>query len=344
MPVQLPNFRPISFQEANPFMTGFQQGQNTFSQGMQNAYLPQNLQAALEMKRAQAQRQQAMANLPFGGQSLTGPAGQVLGLELLRRQYGEDSDQYKSAKQLFDLGNQSIQSRVDYQNALAQNPERFLSSTGKSIVEENNVKRGLQPGGQQWSGNQISPQGEGILDIPNPRSQMMTQGAGPAPNSDLANQYGLLRQKGSTDTDTRKRNLFATNIEKTLEQINPDHLTQYSGLRGGLQKIANASAASLGKESKNYDNYQRSLVAANTLAKQVRQFYGDSIQPSMEEKLADLTNPSSWNSNPRLAKQNFNSFRTILKKEMQTYREALKTPEAYQSKGSENNDPLGWGI
>jgi hypothetical protein len=49
-------FQPLSFQQANPILGGMQAGQQLFSQGMQNDYLRQNLQQA--MQRAQLQNQQ----------------------------------------------------------------------------------------------------------------------------------------------------------------------------------------------------------------------------------------------------------------------------------------------
>ena len=311
MPLQLPQFGKISFEEANPFLTGMSASQQLIGQLLKNYFAPQMMQADLSLKNAESKRQEALSELPFGGQTLPGPAGQIMGLESVRQQYGEDSPQYRMAKGLFDLSNQSVQSRINYQNTLANNPERFLTTPGKTIIEEANVREGLQPGGQPWS-KQLS------ADMPS--------------STDLADQYALLRQKSSSDTDTRKRNLFATNIEKTLDMIDPESLTQYSGLAGTGKKGLNQLLASVGKESKSYDEYLKSKVAADTLAKQVRQFYGDSIQPQMEEKLNRLTDPSFWASNPKLAKQNFLVFKDILSREMKTYREAVKSPSVYQGK------------
>lgn len=326
---------------------GFQLGMSPFaaSQEMEKNKLANELQKVQlqympDMQAAELKKAQAMANLPFGGFTLPGAAGQVLGLESIKQLYGEGSDQYKTALQAFNLSQLGDQSRINYQQALTQTlPLRSLTPTGKSIVEQANVGAGLSPTGQ-------AP------------SYPLPGGA-----QELSGVYDLLRQKDTTDVDTRKRNLFATNIEKTLEQINPSDLTQYAGFTGGLNKLTQQGLASIGHESEAYDKYQNALQAVEFLTSQVRQFYGDSIQPSMLERLNKLANPSTWTSNPKLAQSMFDITKTILGTELQTYRDALKSTAPYQdqnltlnptpqqenrlvkagiaSYGNANNDPLG---
>ena len=73
------------------------------------------------------------------------------------------------------------------------------------------------------------------------------------------------------------------------------------------------------------------MAAAELLAKQVRQFYGDSIQPSMQARIEEMINPASWANNPKIAKQNFDTVTSILKKETGTYRGALKSTKEFES-------------
>jgi hypothetical protein len=282
--------------------------QNGLKVGMS---IPQNM-ADLQYKQAQAQREQAMANLPFGGQTLPGPAGQVLGLETMRQMFGEQSPQYQMAMQSFNLAQQSDQSRINYQNVLSNTlPVRALTPTGKDIMEQTNVSQGLSPTGQPFTGQ------------------------APGTPSQLGGVYDLLRQKNVTDTDTRKRNLYATNIEKTLDRIDPDTLTQYAGISGGLSKLGQSGLAALGKESPEYDKYSTALKDVDFLASQVRQFYGDSIQPSVRDSLKSLANPSTWMNNPQLAQSQFNETKKVLQNEMQTYRDALKGTQVYQGQSQQ---------
>lgn len=175
-------------------------------------------------------------------------------------------------------------------------------------------------------------------DQVNKLSQLFPQQPSSQPTPDqiqqIQNASGLIAQKKDTDPVARQKNLYATNIEKTLQYINPDDLTKYSGLFGTAAKGTQAGLASVGLNDKSYTNYTKSLSAAEMLATQVRQFYGDSIQPEMIHRLETLTNPSAWHSNPELAKENFNQTKSILQNEMQTYRDAMQGTGVYKGQGS----------
>ncbi len=160
----------------------------------------------------------------------------------------------------------------------------------------------------------------------------------------MLGQYNLQKQKVVSDTDARKKALFATNIDKTISNIDVDNLVQYGGLANNITKKIEEGKALTGNESESYDKYQKALTGAKLLAKQVRQFYGDSITPTIQEGLASLTDPATWRNNPRIAKLKFKQFTDILKSETQTYRDALRNTNVFESansNSSEKNDPLG---
>lgn len=355
-------FNPTNyFQQFAPYATapppwyqGLQRGMNLVSDFQRNMALPQMLQAELGLKQAQAQREQSLANLPFGGQQLPGMAGQIMGLESIKQMYGEQSPQYAMAKDAFDMNQQRMQAQIGYQNMLTGTaPVRYLTPTGKGYVEQNRVAQGLAPTGGPWEQAGQMPQQLALgpeqvnrlqqLYGPNaPQLQQMPQRQGPESAQEASNAYGLLRQKGISDSSARQKNLYATNIEKTLERIDPDDLTRYAGAAGGLAKLGNEMAAPFGKETKDFRNFVKASRDAELLAHQVRQFYGDSIQPSMIARLEKLTNPSYWGSNPELAKELFNETKIILGKELDTYRQAMKSTAPYQGqKASVETDPLG---
>jgi len=135
--------------------------------------------------------------------------------------------------------------------------------------------------------------------------------------------------KDTTDAQARQKNLYAANIDKTLAQINPDDLTQYAGIKGVFDKGGDEFLTMLGEAPKDYQKYTNAMTNSKLLAKQVRQFYGDSIQPSVIQALQNLTNPATWKNNPQLAKQQFEAFANTLRKETQTYRSAMQSPGIY---------------
>lgn len=69
----------------------------------------------------------------------------------------------------------------------------------------------------------------------------------------------------------------------------------------------------------------------------MRQYLGDSIQPSAQEKLDKLTKPEAWNVSPETAQKNFEFMRDLYKQESQTLVRAATDPTLYQSIGVKNN-------
>jgi hypothetical protein len=247
----------------------------------------------------------------------------------------------------------TAQTTADYKAAMAQylrNPNQALKGLtplGKSFLEPSVIKATLARQGTNIS-DQDAAQAANLYNSQqynNSGTDESDQGSpnpSPAPNppsSDaITNAYNLLRQKQTTDVQTRNRTLFATNIEKTINYIDPDALTQYGGFQGTLQKGAQSVKSAFGSESPDYDKYITSSNAVKLLTKQIRQFYGDSIQPQVQANLEILNNPATLSNNPKLAKEVLNQTLSILKNETQTYRSALKSTEPYQGE-PENTNP-----
>lgn len=235
----------------------------------------------------------------------------------------------------------TAQANAAYKQAMAKyllNPNQALKGLtpiGKSYLEPSIIKATLAKSGQNISDEDaenfanVYNNSQGNPDQATP-DQDSSGAPSQVPPDAIANAYNLYRQKQTSDVDTRKRNLFASNIEKTIKYIDPDSLTQYAGMSGSLKKLLEQGKSSFGLESPEYDQYSQSLQATNLLAKQVRQFYGDSIQPEMDIKLNKLVNPATWRNNPKLAKELYNQTIDILGQETGTYRQALQSTEPYR--------------
>ena len=251
---------------------------------------------------AQTHRQEQLSNQPYGGM-LSGIAKEAYGISQLT---GEDPSQV--AKKLYQNKLEQASALNQYRQALTSTAgKRASTQLGKLEQEEQEVAQGFEPGSA----------GTVKLD--------------PEQQQNLLGQYQLARQKLSSDVDTRKKLLYATNLDKTLNNINVDNLTQFSGVAGGIVKKMQQGKSLSGYEEKSYEDYQKALTGAKLLAKQVRQFYGDSITPAIQEQLSELTNPESWSLNPKLAKAKFNQFKSILESETKTYRDALKGSNVYKN-------------
>jgi hypothetical protein len=262
---------------------------------------------------AQLKHQEQLADQPFGG-NLSGIAREAWGISQMTGQ-----DPKEVAQELYKNKLEQASTLNSYRQTLSGTAgKRAATNLGKLDQEQQEVEQGFMPGtnGQMA----ISPEQQ----------------------QEMLGQYQLQRLKLTSDVDTRKKSLFATNIDKTLDSINVDDLTQFGGLAGGIVKKMNEGKALTGNETESYRKYHDSLTAAKLLAKQVRQFYGDSITPGVQEQLSMLTNPSSWTNNPAIAKRKFNQFKSILKNETNTYRDATKNTNIYKGdyKSSNSNNPI----
>lgn len=250
----------------------------------------------------------AKANLPFGGQIPPGVAGQIVGLEMLKNRYGENSPQYKQAKMMQDLNQESSQARINYQNILSNTaPKRFSTPFGKTVQELKDVEKGNFPGTEN--------------NIENPQEK-----------EELENQYKLQMLKSTSDPKTRESIIASTNIDKTLDQLDPIALTSYSGVKGGLELLFDKGKESSGNPSEKYLAYTNAVTLSKQLAKQIRAFYHDSVTPGVQAGIDQLVNPSAWSKDPKTALSNFNKFVKTLKTEQQTFLDAANKAETFTGK------------
>jgi len=251
---------------------------------------------------------------------------------------------------------------MNYQNALtASLPMRYLTPQGKSLNEQSNVMQGASPAG--------TPQGQPIVQgsLPyydpsrlqntgmpqNPENQYNSQQTSQEnniqdvlspgsknPQSTSADQYNLKRVKDNVPAQVLSKNLYATNIDKTLDPkigINIDDLTYYNNPIGQLQLKKEQAKDAVGlPTSPEYIRYKESEGKFDFLANQIRQFYGDSIQPrAMEDKIKKL-DPRSGYKSAKVAKARFDAQKKLLENELQTYRDATHDVGVYTG-GQTNN-------
>lgn len=272
-----------------------------------------------------------MPDSELSGQVAPGAIGQAMWLDRIKNQYGANSEVYQNALRSFQSEFQKTDALNKYRESLMGTiDKRSATQLSKTAQEFGEVKQGFLPG----TGGKV--------------------GLTPEEQKGLLGQYELKLQKEVSDSTSRNKALFASNIDKTLEQFDPKNLVQYSGIKGRAQKSSDMLSSALGKTPERYMDYQKSLTSAGLLAKQIRQFYGDSITPQIAEKIEHIVNPSSWEKDSKVALAQFNELKSILKKETGTYKSSLKSTREYDSseripppypienrKELKSNDPLG---
>lgn len=281
-------------------------------------YIPKT-EAEVAWKNAQAQNLNLLNKMPFAGRQLPGEAGKAMAVDMVKQQYGEQSPQYMAAKNAYDLEQQKAKQTMEYQRSLmgSQN-KRSATPMGKMFMEMDEIENGFMPGtvNEQGMGTPISEEQQ----------------------KKLTNQYREKMIKDITDPKLRERALFAKNMEKTINTLNPESLTYYSGPKGQAKLAKDMALSASGKDVPKYKAYKEALTSAQTLTKQVRQFYGDSITPSVQEGLKNLANPTSWFENPQVAMARYNQFVNILDTEADTFFDALKDPAMYEKGHSMKHD------
>lgn len=252
---------------------------------------------------------------------------------------------------------QTLQTQNSFRQASAQNlmnPFRInqmLSSSGKHVLEPGLLN-------QLFSGKMTLPQMQQMQQMQQQPQQQMPQendmgmsaeetaipqqsNFGNINQQQLQDYYGGIRQKSSSDVATRNRVKFATNVEKTLQRIGePTFFDKYTGMGGQLKLKKDQLMAATGKtdpELKKYNNFIHTQVPL--LTSQIRQFYGDSIQPEVRNELKQMENPQYWYANPELAYGQYNELVNLFRNEAQTYDVALNAPTMTSTEAVKKTPP-----
>lgn len=239
--------------------------------------------------------------------------------------------------------------RAQTAHALAQTEGRTFAPTnlGKLIQERDAIaaKNPNDPLIAQYdkaikgmgSGRQYAPSGLGKLYG---ELEQIQQGYLPGSNGsveldpneqqELIDRYNLQIQKHTTDSATRTTVLRGQNLLKSMTASNIDALVSYSGLEGGFNLKREQLNDAVGKPSEKYLQYLEAKQAVELEAKELRQFFGDSITPQTAEAIYKMTNATSLTRSPEAAKRMIQKSRDTIEKQIKTFSGALKSTEPYQ--------------
>jgi hypothetical protein len=269
----------------------------------------------------------------------SGDVANAMYVEQLKNQFGEDDPRYIQAKRAQDLALQGRESLIGYRDILNQTAGiRATSPLGKLIAEGKgrgaqdilNGSKGGSPvtsGVGDSSGYSYDANGNNIVATPSEIDQTLNGNNDNNPRTpDERAAYERDINKKTSDAQARNILLRAENLDKTRTSINPDDLTRYSGLKGTGEWLRDIAQAALGHPSERFLANQQAIKSATLMADQMRQFYGDSIQPSAMDRLRALTNPTTWYKDPKVAKAQWEQLNKILDIETQTYRNHATSP------------------
>jgi hypothetical protein len=268
---------------------------------MQNKFYPEKAQADIDLTKANAKK----AGMFGGLGTLTGPAGQAFSLQVLKE---INPEAYEVAKKIHDMNLERDRTTVDYQKKLIETSDKRNATTlGKTILEEDEANRGFMPG----SGGKVPL---------SPQAQQRAVG-----------QYDLKRIKETTDPKTRERLGYAVNLHKTLQNVDMEALTMFSGPQGQFNLAIEKGKDLAGNPSPEYLRYKQALVGAKAGSKQLRQFLQDSVQPGVQEGIRELLNPEAWDKSPQSAMAELQAAYRILDTEIDTLYDMAESGNVFRN-------------
>ncbi len=177
------------------------------------------------------------------------------------------------------------------------------------------------------------------IDIDNgfiPGTNQQQRFSSPEEQARFAELNDMAMQKQTSSPNTLEKALFARNVNKLMDMSNVDNLVAYSGV-GGATQLAfqkGLDAVSPNLSSETFKKYQEELTKVELEAKEIRQFFGDSIRGPVTDALKQLTNPTSWGTSPETAKRKISALRKVIKAQMETFENAAYGKHRRGDKGS----------
>lgn len=247
-------------------------------------------------------------------------------------------------------GAQSKEADIDYKRALTEYNRSMLgipkSAIGASIYDINRLQeQGLiSPQQAQVYQQSLLAKNQGRGTSKSELSKYNAEKQEIMNDPDLSeeekqqriDEIDLAIQKKIASPQAANQSLAASNLLLALDRTNLDDLTRYSGVQGQLKLKLHQAMDLMGNAPDEYIRYLKALTNAELEAKEARAMYADSIRKEVQEKLENMTNPSSWGKSPEAAKAKIQAFREILREQAKNYQKALRSTSAYRY---ETNNP-----
>lgn len=262
-------------------------------------YEEQRLKADIDKTQAEAEKVRKFGALGL----LSGKARELMSLQALKNEYGEESPVYQDAKRMLEKEQANIDSQIRNRDMLTDTAsKRFATKTGKTAEEAEDIELGYFPGHRGDPNFLMTPEQQEFY----------------------SNQIGLEQAKSRSDPFTRRGVEYGTNIDVTLQGFDPEVLTMFSGGKGAAEKKYQEALGFIGSpQSQEYLNYQVQKSKADALGKQLRQLWGDSVTPSNQEAINVLVNPESITMSPEVAKAKVLEVLRMVEQDKLTFQRAL---------------------
>jgi len=161
-------------------------------------------------------------------------------------------------------------------------------------------------------------------DVTNPKPS--------ARSSEMAEQFKNKILKDTTTSQNLNKIQFGAQVEQTFENMRPyeKYMEHYTGISGRTRLAKDTiEAQKTGRASPELIGYQQYMAHATSAARQMRQYWGDSIQPEAMKEIDALANPASWFTTPEMARATLNATMSNFNSELRQRRSAAKSSDLY---------------
>lgn len=311
MPLPVQQFRPLTVDETNPFLTGEKKGQELFRGFLENAYAPQGLEQDLQ--------KQKLANA----------------LSQIELQYAP----------------QTAKATAAYKQAMANylaSPMQYLkglSDVGKSIVEPYVVNRMTgelerNPNYNPGLVNKNTP-----LNEQSPNNIADSSGSSEYPRRNIFQDYASALEKKTTDPVMRRNAASAQELLDDINAVDISPLKEYSGPIGKAKAAINA--ARLGLKLDVPESYRKYDAFINTdkyiLMDTVRKTLATSVVPKyVKETIMPLADPTAnlW-ADPEQIQRRWDSFKNWANSHAKKVSSSMKhVPSEIENKSEEKNKEM----
>lgn len=320
IPVQ--QFNPETFAQANPFLTGFQAGNQAIQSAIQTRYAQPMLQAQLALEQAKTPNLQAQTQDILQGKMPLEQAQAVAQRALPGLYAAEAANDYSNVP-LHQAQAALAQAQIPYVPLNAQ--ARYMQGMGRLLPYSqvgmvarmmNNptfqamVANNPQNAQKYTNVMQSVLNGNGVAGLP----FNMSVAQQPVSASDInavQQAAGSDYLKKTTPQNILSQRYYEQSVDNLINNVNPQMplITQFAGIAGRSKMNADKFAASMNMQtSPAYEAFNNfTHVQAPLIANEIRRAYGGQATDSERQVMDSLANPTYWANNPTLALSQWNS-------------------------------------
>jgi hypothetical protein len=316
MPIPVQQFRPISFDEANPMLKGIRTGQQIFGTGLENLLKGIQAQYAPQMTEAELAQKLAQGRLTGEQAKWFGPTAQSeIGLRgaqtnRLNTMTPLEAEELKLKNQFYP---QMTEAQIQNFKALADQ-RQMGGRPGAGVQEVNAFKKQIQMDNPNWDESMVNQAANAYMTGDNSiNGQQLPQLSG------MAKAFQSQIYKRNSTSQIQNTAAGMANTAHEINHIDIDPVKKFSGVAGRIKYASELAKMQVdpASVSEDFRQFQAFKNVTSTLAMDtMRKGFQTSVVPGyVYATLGKLSNPQSniWN-DPEQVEREWNKMKDWVNK------------------------------